>query len=214
MARALFDYYRIGIQKLLEAIGPNHHSYADALTLQLRLEENLSETDLFGADPSRQAQRAQILHSCNRLSISATGRSFYYFCGLPEPPPSPRVPADELHREAAYHQLTGDLGYALQLYRQVQQLDPTYPRIDALIADVEREMRAPYVGRDGFVNEALVLPGAPPPPPPSPTRELAPLKYSRRGAHLSFISIGLGLAAFIVLVLLILLYLWLRGMIG
>jgi len=214
MTQALFDYYRIGIQKLLEAMGPNHCSYADALTLQLRLEENLSATDRFGEDLSGRAQRAAILDSCNRLSMSATGRSFNYFCALPEPRDSAWARPDELLRKAAGFQLTGDLGYALQLYRQVQQIDPTYPHIDALIADVEREMQAPYVGRGGVVDKDRVFqqpwcePAADrrlPPPPPMPPRI---------SARHSLVSIGLRVlvAIIIPLVLLILLYLWLRGM--
>jgi len=212
MARAPSDYYRIGIQKLLEAIGPNHRSYADALILQLRLEENLSETDRFGEDSSRQAQRAQIPDGCNRLSVSATGRSFNYFCGLPEPPTSPRA-VSELLQEATRFQLAGDLGYALQLYRQVQQLDPTYPRIDALIADVEQEMGASYVGPGGLVNKDRLFDScmrepqaerrAHPPPPPSTRARLSPISTALWG-----------LVAITVVVLLTLLCLWLRGMLS
>jgi hypothetical protein len=94
------------------------------MVLQQRLEENLSETERFGPSPSLQVDRARILDSCNRLSLSATGHSFYYFCGLPEPLSSPQERADEVFREATHQHIAGDLGYAFQLYRQVQQLDP------------------------------------------------------------------------------------------
>jgi hypothetical protein len=61
---------------------------------------------------------------------------------------------DEMFREAAHYQVKGDLGYALQLYRQLRQIAPTYPRIDAAISAVEQEMRAPYVDSYGRVQEA------------------------------------------------------------
>lgn len=196
------DYYRIGIRRLLEAIGPNHPSYADLLTLQQRLEENLNDTERFGAAPSLQADRARILDSCNRLSLSAKGRSFYHFCGLPDPSLPPEERARELLSEATRRYLTGDLGYALQLYRQARELDPASPRIDATIAAVEQEMQAPYVDRSGRVRERDVI------SPPAPAMRKPAL--ARRRA----IGCGLYIVAAIIVALLILLYLWLRGMIG
>lgn len=197
------DYYRIGIRRLLEAIGPNHPSYADLLTLQQRLEENLNDTERFGAAPSLQADRARILDSCNRLSLSAKGRSFYHFCGLPDPSLPPEERARELLSEATRRYLTGDLGYALQLYRQARELDPASPRIDATIAAVEQEMQASYVDRYGRVREENVI--------SPPAEHMKP----RAAPAYKSCSWALGIIAIIVtVVLLILLYLWLRGPIG
>jgi len=212
MAEPHIDYYRIGIQRLLEGIGLNHPSYADVLVFQQRLEENLFYTNQFGPTQSRLAERAQILDGCNRLSMSITGHTLYYFCGLWELPSSPRARADDLFREATHHQVQGDLGYALQLYRLVQQLDSTYPRIDATIGAVEREMRAPYVDQHGYVSEQRLMRFPAPASMPAPSAQL-PRRRHERFAYPRFVLIA-GLVIVIVVVLLILLYLWLQGALG
>jgi hypothetical protein len=198
MTEAHFDYYRIGMRRLLEALGPNHPSYSDALVLQLRLEENLNNTERFGPSPSLQSERAQILDSCNRVSLSATGSSFFYLCGLPEPASAPRERADSLFREAAHQQIEGDLGYALQLFRQVKELDPNYPRIDVTIAAVEREIGAPYVDRYGRVRERGVL-GV---PSPAPARPIQAARAGRR-YWIAFVA-GLILVIIVVIVFILL----------
>jgi hypothetical protein len=202
MAEPHFDHYRIGIRELLEAIGPDNASYAEALTLQQRLEENLDSADRFGDTPSLKAERARIIEGCNRLSRSAIGRPFFQLCGLPEP--SSQASTDELFRDATRYQIAGDLGYALQLYRQVQKLDPTYPRIDATIAAVEQEMEAAYVDRYGRIREEALVHL----PPPCPMAE----RYKPQRARF---SLGfMGCMVLVMVVLLILLYLWQRGMLG
>ncbi len=211
MTKSHPDYYRMGIRRLLEEVGPNHPSYADLLTLQQRLEENLEDTERFGADPSLQANRARILDSCNRLSLSVTGRSFYHFCGLPDLSLPPEERARELFSEATCRHLTGDLGYALQLYRQARELDPGYPRIDATIAAVEQEMQAPYVDRYGLVSESDAM---------TSTRPRAKMRRPQAKMRDRYIEgrqgriIGYTITAIVIVALLILLYLWLRGMIG
>lgn len=198
------DYYRIGIRRLLEAIGPDHPSYADLLTLQQRLEENLNDTERFGQSPSLQVDRARILDSCNKLSLSATGHSFYHFCGLPEQSLSPKERADEVFREATRRYVMGDVGYALQLYRQVQDLDSAYPRIDATIEAVEQEKQAPYVDQHGLVRERDVI---------QPKTYSMP-SYKVENQRVRGRMIGCVITAIVIVALLILLYLWLRGMIG
>ncbi len=67
------------------------------------------------------------------------------------------ISLDEMFREAAHYQVKGDLGYALQLYRQLRQTAPTYPRIDAAISAVEKEMQAPYVNGFGVVQKEHIV---------------------------------------------------------
>lgn len=65
--------------------------------------------------------------------------------------------AEKLFSEATRYHLTGDLGLALQLFRQIQQIDPEYPRISALIREVEQELSQSYVGRDGRVRQTMLI---------------------------------------------------------
>jgi hypothetical protein len=67
-----------------------------------------------------------------------------------------RERVEALFRDALHYKLTGDPAYALQLFQQLQQLDPAYPRIDVNIRELERELRRPYVGDDGRVISRLV----------------------------------------------------------
>jgi ribosomal protein L37E len=121
---------------------------------------------------------------------------------------SPNTTLDRMFHEATRYQLRGDLGYALQLYRQLQHIAPTYPRIDAAIAAVERELRSGYVDRYGRVDVSRVmhLPPAAPAARPAPPARAAP--RAKVGIVLAIIVVV------VMLILLILFILWLRGMLG
>jgi len=97
----VFTPYEDGLERLLEELGSKHPRYADALTLQARLLENIAQTPQYGDTETRRAERAQIANSLNRLGLDATGKSFNDWCGLsadeefiqdtsetPTPPPS------------------------------------------------------------------------------------------------------------------------------
>lgn len=114
---------------------------------------------------------------------------------------------DGMFQEATRYQLRGDLGYALQLYRQLQQIAPTYPRIDVVIAAAERELRSGYVDRYGRVDERRVM------HPPAaalagPRQSAPPMRAAPRA------NVGIVLAIVVIVVVLILFILWLRGMLG
>jgi hypothetical protein len=113
---------------------------------------------------------------------------------FPGTPDSPTVALDDMFHEAAHYQIMGDLGYALQLYRQLQQIAPGYPRIGPTIASVEQEMRATYVGPDLRVKSEDVF-------------KAGPERPERR--------VGGGVCGIVVvtvvLAIVVLVYLWLRS---
>ncbi|MBN2390120.1 MAG: pentapeptide repeat-containing protein [Anaerolineae bacterium] len=81
MTKALFEYYKQGLQKLITAAGDENPQVSTLRILQQRLVENLiapAAADL--ATVQRAAAHADILESLNHLSIELTGRSFSAFC--------------------------------------------------------------------------------------------------------------------------------------
>jgi formylglycine-generating enzyme required for sulfatase activity len=58
--------------------------------------------------------------------------------------------------EAAQAMVVGDLGPARQLYREIKKRDPMYPRIDALVHQVDQELTRPYVRSDLQIDKVLV----------------------------------------------------------
>lgn len=83
MEQGYFYHYRLGMQKLVSALGRDHPRIYEARILQHRLNENLAQTLEHGATPSLEESRARILESCERLSRLSTGASFHDLCGLP-----------------------------------------------------------------------------------------------------------------------------------
>jgi hypothetical protein len=65
---------------------------------------------------------------------------------------SSQMNPEKLYSEAMRSYLTGDLGLALQLFLQVQQIDPHYPRLLARIREIEKELQQPHVDRSGRVK--------------------------------------------------------------
>jgi uncharacterized protein YjbI with pentapeptide repeats len=81
MTRALFEYYKQGLQKLIAAAGDEKPQVSTLRILQQRLVENLIAPA--SADPAaihRAVAHADILEALNRLSIELTGKSFSAFC--------------------------------------------------------------------------------------------------------------------------------------
>lgn len=68
----------------------------------------------------------------------------------------PKIPepsrADQLFSEATKLNVGGNAGRALQLYRQVKEIDPHYPNIDSAIEELEDEKRKGYVDPTGRVQ--------------------------------------------------------------
>ena len=76
---AMFSQYERGLEQLLRRIRPDQALYVEALTLQVRLQENMSATRLYGDTETRRAERAGILHELNRLALTTFGTSFASF---------------------------------------------------------------------------------------------------------------------------------------
>lgn len=75
-----FDIYKIGLQRLLRALGQDHPRYAEALTLQSRLTENIDDARLHGDSETARAERARIIDALNRLAMETIGMSFNALC--------------------------------------------------------------------------------------------------------------------------------------
>ena len=71
-----FTSYETGLSLLLKRLGHAHPRYAEALTLQARLLENLARVRRYGDTETGRAERAQIVDALNRLALEAVGRSF------------------------------------------------------------------------------------------------------------------------------------------
>ncbi len=90
-----FPAYEAGLRQLLEKLGRDHPRYAEALTYQQRLEENLSQTKRYGGTETRQAARAEVIDRLNELALTELDVSFNELCpGLPTRlyEPSTRLP--------------------------------------------------------------------------------------------------------------------------
>ncbi len=142
------ESYRAGVGKLLELLGPGHACYNDVLIFQMRLEENLQEERLLGATAESRARRHEVLRELNHLAQQTLSTDFIDLCPASD---TTRKAPEEIFREASRQWILGDLGYALQLFKQVQQRDPFFPRIDAMVTNVTKEMTSKYVSRDGYV---------------------------------------------------------------
>jgi len=154
----------------------------------------------------RTGRMAEFTETCRRLRPNV---SWEFKFGTT--PSNPTVVLDEMFGEATRYHIKGDLGYALQLYRQLQQIAPAYPRIDATIAAVEREMQARYVGPYGRVREGQVI--HPPPPAYAPVRPMPAVKPMPARSH-SGCLVGIGIAIIVLVIVGILVYLWLRSVGG
>lgn len=79
----IFSTYEKGLSRLLEQLGEEHPNYAEALTLQSRLLENVAQAQQYGDTETRRAERAQIVDVLNWLAREAIGKSFNDLCNPP-----------------------------------------------------------------------------------------------------------------------------------
>jgi len=82
MKRLRFDHYKDGMRKLVASLGRDHPRIGEVLILQHRLTENIVNALKGGDSPSLRASRAQILESCNRISLLLVGTPFHVLCEL------------------------------------------------------------------------------------------------------------------------------------
>jgi len=68
---------------MLALLGKEHAHISEALVLQHRLLQNLTDTETTGASSSLETSRARIIESCNRFCLTMLDQSFYTLCGLP-----------------------------------------------------------------------------------------------------------------------------------
>jgi len=89
----VFGLYEMGLARLLEHLGSGHPRYAEALTLQARLLENIAQAQQYGDTETRRAGRAQIVEALNRLALEAVSVSFNRLCEAVPTQPGEAQPA-------------------------------------------------------------------------------------------------------------------------
>lgn len=67
--------YEVALRRLLEGLGKDHYLYAEALTLQARLLENIRQERLFGASETTRVERSRLVSALNQLALNALGTS-------------------------------------------------------------------------------------------------------------------------------------------
>ncbi|WP_423224950.1 formylglycine-generating enzyme family protein [Candidatus Amarolinea aalborgensis] len=76
MTADLYEPYLIALDVLLERLGRDQASAADALVYQQRLQENIERTRRYGDNENRRSERSEIIELLNRLSNEALGVDF------------------------------------------------------------------------------------------------------------------------------------------
>lgn len=71
-----FTQYEKGLTRLLEQLGKGHPRYTEALTLQARLLENITQCRKYGDTETTRAERAQIVDRLNHLALETLGEDF------------------------------------------------------------------------------------------------------------------------------------------
>jgi uncharacterized protein YjbI with pentapeptide repeats len=96
MTKALLEYYKQGLQKLITAAGDENPRVATVRLLQQRLVENLLAPASANLAPiQRAAAHAETLEALNHLSIELTGKSFSAFCETVDDTPTSTAIARE-----------------------------------------------------------------------------------------------------------------------
>ncbi len=72
----IFSPYERGLDALLSRLGSDHPRYAETLTLQSRLRENVGQARRYGDSETLRAGRAQILDALNGLALETLQVSF------------------------------------------------------------------------------------------------------------------------------------------
>jgi len=71
-----FTPYETGLTRLLERLDSDPPRLSEALTLQVRLLENIAKARRYGDSDTLSAQRSQILEQLNRLTMETLEVSF------------------------------------------------------------------------------------------------------------------------------------------
>lgn len=136
-----FASYETGLTELLERLGKEHSRYTEALTLQSRLLENVSQSRQYSDTETRRAERAQIVDALNRLALKTVEVSFNELCGMGrgepvlttpiEPPdtPSPPSPHEPTTRESQTS-ASGKRGGIIGWYKNL----PTAQQVAIIVA--------------------------------------------------------------------------------
>jgi serine/threonine protein kinase len=80
-----YSAYGSGLSRLLDRIEQDHPRYSDVLVYQQRLTENVWRSQLYGDTVTQKAERAEIIHHLNLLSVPVLGTTFNELCGLGTP---------------------------------------------------------------------------------------------------------------------------------
>jgi hypothetical protein len=92
----IFSSYEAGVRTLLERVGRAHPRYAEVLTYQARLQENIWSTRTHGDSPTLQQNRAEVLARLNDVALEILGLSFNELCSM-----GGQGPASPAHTPAA-----------------------------------------------------------------------------------------------------------------
>jgi len=87
MTADLFEPYLSALDALLEGLGRDHASAADALVYQQRLQENIERTRRYGDNENRRSERSEIIEPLNRLCRDALGVDFNTLVRQAQPKP-------------------------------------------------------------------------------------------------------------------------------
>ena len=87
MTADVFEPYLIALDALLERLGRDHASTADALVYQQRLQENIERTRRYGDNENRRSERSEIIEPLNRLCNEALGVDFNTLVRQAQPKP-------------------------------------------------------------------------------------------------------------------------------
>jgi len=87
MTADLFEPYLIALDDLLERLGRDQASAADALVYQQRLQENIERTRRYGDNENRRSERSEIIEPLNRLCRDALGVDFNTLVRQAQPKP-------------------------------------------------------------------------------------------------------------------------------
>jgi hypothetical protein len=93
MTNDVYTPYETGLRALLRRLGGGHARYAEALTYQQRLAENVAAARRYGDTEARRAGRAEIVDRLNALALEALGASYSALC---RPDDAPREAAPPL----------------------------------------------------------------------------------------------------------------------
>lgn len=70
-----FTVYETGLRRLLERMRVSDRHYAEVLTLQARLLENISDVRQYGDNETARSDRAKIVGALTRLALEVAGTS-------------------------------------------------------------------------------------------------------------------------------------------